>query len=78
MVAARLAARESRRLQRLNWPVETHLGALDGDLDDIELLLMEIRSETRSLKTVMIGLLVSISSAAVIGALNLFFGGLKP
>ena len=63
-------------MQRQGWPVETHLQALDSDLDTLEVLIQEIRAEVHSMKAVMIGLMVSITSAAVVGALNLFYGKL--
>ena len=71
----RAPEREARRLQRLGWPVETHLSALDGDMDTMEGSLDRLATEVKRLTSVLAGLMVTIAGAAVVGALNLLFGG---
>ena len=66
--------RESRRIQRLTWPVETHLSALDADADDLEVLVASVKADVAGMRNVLMGLLVTFASAAIVGALNLMFG----
>ena len=68
-----VAVRESRRIQREGWPVEVHLAALDGDMDDLYAALAEIKTAVAGVRAVLTGLLVTIAGGAIVGALNVIF-----
>ena len=53
---------------------EEHLRFHDRDLDAVDGRLGDLVAEVKGLKTVMIGILVSTSTAAIVAALNLLLG----
>ena len=65
--------RESRRLQRTRYSAEQHFDALDADADELETMYHGIKEDLKTIRATLVGLLVTIAGAAVIGALNLLF-----
>jgi hypothetical protein len=46
------------------------------DLDEHDRTFVELAKDAKQIKTILVGLLLSTTTAAIIGALNLFLGGL--
>ena len=72
--------RESRRESRSHFDETTRLSLIEGDLDLMEIdsvrFKLEIRSEIHSMKTMMLGVIISASTATIVGAINLVYGRL--
>ena len=68
------ARREPRREARAQFDIAARTTLLESDADDHEVQLESFRADVRSIKTMMMGVLVSATTASIIGALNLAFG----
>ena len=72
--------RETRREARSHFDETTRLSLLEGDIDlqeiDSARFKQEIRGEIRSVKALMLGVVVSASTATIVGAINLVMGRL--
>lgn len=56
--------------------VNTRMLLAEGDLDDHDLVLDELREELKRFRGVMLGMLVSLATAGVLLAINLAIGAL--
>lgn len=66
-----LPFRESRRLQRTRFSAEQHFDALDADADEFEAIVANLGADIKAQRAVLVGLLVTIATAAVVGAINI-------
>ena len=73
----RAAQREPRRERRAAFDQITRLALLEDDADyqeaQMEAFKVEIRSEIRSMKNMMLGVIVTAASASIVGAINLVY-----
>lgn len=67
-----MSTERARRLDRLDQP--TRLQLVENDLDDHDEMFRELKSELARIKGIMIGILVSTSTAAIMLAVNLAVG----
>lgn len=67
------ASRRSRYEQRSHHEVEVRIALLEEDEDEKDRQLAGIREELKNTNRILTGLLITIASAAIIGALNLLF-----
>ena len=67
----------TRRSRWTNYSVEGHLGLIDDDLDTIESKFdadfVTLTAKLDGLRTILIGVLISLTTASIIGAANLVF-----
>lgn len=68
-------ARESRRVRYEHLDLIPHLQSLDSDTDALEFALNGLREEVAagftSLRGVMVGLLIAITTAAIVGTIDI-------
>lgn len=64
MSASRAAARQA-------FDQETRVALLEGDIDEFELTMNALRSELGGIRRVLVGLLVSVTTACILLAINI-------
>lgn len=62
---------QTRYEQRKRWTPEVRQELVENDLDEKDRQLVELRQELRGVKQILIGILISTSTAAIVGAVNL-------
>jgi len=65
--------RESRREQREKFSSEVRLDLLEFDMDETDRGFQSLKADIRSMKTMMMGVIISAATASIIGAINLFY-----
>jgi hypothetical protein len=60
-----------RAQDRTSYALDTRVSLLEGDLDKQDQQLEDFHSEVRAMRMILVGLLISISTASVLLALNL-------
>lgn len=65
------AEREARRIRRGTFDVPARMLLMEDDADENEREHAALRNEIRAVKSLLVGILISTSTAAVVGALNL-------
>jgi len=61
----------TRTAERQNYVLDTRISLLESDLDKFEEGMEGIRAELRGLNRIMLGVLVSVTTAAILLALNI-------
>lgn len=67
---AQVRERQSRRQQRENLPIEYWRPSVEDDLDDFERNMNALGSRMDTMNKIMFGLLVSLTTASIVGTLN--------
>lgn len=70
----RYAERRTRFESRKHLDVATRVYSLEEDMDENDRRLEGLRDELKTTNRILIGMMVSIATAAAVGALNLLFG----
>ena len=65
--------RESRREQREKFSSEVRLDLLEFDMDESDRSYKALKADIHSMKTMMMGVIISAATASIIGAINLFY-----
>ena len=65
--------RESRREQREKFTSEVRINLLEFDMDEAERSYKALKADIRSMKNMMMGVIISAATASIIGAINLFY-----
>jgi hypothetical protein len=60
-----------RAQDRASYALDTRVSLLEGDLDKQDGELCDYRNELKAMRMILVGLLISISTASVLLALNL-------
>lgn len=68
-----VARREPRREARRHFDLDARTTLLEGDADDHEIAMESLRTDIRSIKAMMLGVMVSAATASIVGALNLLY-----
>ena len=58
-------------MERREYEVPVRLSLLEHDQDTLESALKELRNELKAMRTVMVGILISIATASVLLAINI-------
>lgn len=71
-----VARREPRREARAHFELPARVTLLETDADNHEIEMDALRGDIRSIKAMMLGVMVSATTATIVGAINLAFGNL--
>ena len=69
-------SRRNRNAQRKDLDINTRMLLAEGDMDDHDVVLDELREELKRFRGVMLGMLVSLATAGILLAINLAIGAL--
>ena len=64
----------SRAQDREGFQQPVRLRLIETDIDSLESMLDDLRKELKSMRAVMVGILISVATAAILLALNLGIG----
>jgi hypothetical protein len=66
----------SRQQERAGFPVETRLSLLETDVDRVESSVTGLRDELKAIRTILMGVLVSLCTGCILFTLNIVVGAL--
>jgi glutamate/tyrosine decarboxylase-like PLP-dependent enzyme len=69
-------AKQARRVMWQNLESTVVRELIANDLDEMDRRFVAMAADLKQIKAVLVGLLVTFSTASIVGAVNLLFGGI--